>query len=422
MSQKNFGLISTILLGINTIIGSGVFLLPHQTYTLVGNNSFIVFIIDAFITLGIALMFAENSSRFHEDGGPYLYAKQAFGPFIGFEVGFIKWIVTMIALASQANAFVLALQQLFPNLNHNLISKILIILLFLFLTFIQLKGIETTKNMNNIFTISKIIPIIMIISIGVFFIIPKNFTNHINIQSNHFGQASVLMFYGFAGFESLVVVAEKMKDVQKNMPRAIIFTIIFVSIIYIFIQGISIGILGHDLVNAEFPIQTIMTKIMGPIGSIIVSIGTILSIIGITISLSFVGPYTIKTLSKDQLFPSIFSKEIHNVPVWSIIITHIGSLIIALSGSFTTLATISVIARFAQYIPTIISVMIFRKTLGKAPFTVKGGNIIPILTLISSIWFISQAKSIEIIYGLIGLIIGIPIYCWQKKKNIIFNY
>lgn len=421
MNQQKFDFISIILLGINTIIGSGIFLLPYQTYLLSGNQSVIIFIIDAFITLGLALMFAENASRFNEDGGPYLYAKQAFGPFIGFEVGLIKWIVTMIALASQANAFVLALQQLFPAIHQSWLSKIAICLLFLFLMFIQLKGIETTKYMNNIFTIAKIIPLILIISIGIFFITPDHFINHVATPSNQLGQASVLMFYGFAGFESLVVISGKVKNVQKNMPRAIIFTITFVSIIYLLIQIISIGILGNHLSTTPLPIQTMMIKIMGPVGGVLVSLGTLLSIIGITISLSFVGPYTATALAKDHLFSNIFKQEINNIPIWSIIITHTISLIIALSGSFTTLATISVIARFAQYIPTILAVIVFRKKLGPAPFTVKGGNIIPIITIVASIWFISQAKIIEIIAGFIGLIIGIPIYFiqQQKFKNII---
>lgn len=89
-SQNKLGLASIILLGVNAIIGSGIFLLPNQAYSLVGSSSIFVFIFDALLVITIALSFAEAASLFTKDGGPYVYAKEAFGDFVGFEVGFIK--------------------------------------------------------------------------------------------------------------------------------------------------------------------------------------------------------------------------------------------------------------------------------------------------------------------------------------------
>lgn len=417
---KKFGPISIVLFGINTIIGSGVFLLPHQTYAMIGNLSIIVLIIDALVALGIALSFAENASRFNQDGGPYLYATQAFGDFVGFEVGFIKWVVTMIALASQVNAFALTFSKTFPIVNEAILQKTTIITLFLLLMGIQFIGPQGTKWSSNIATVAKLIPLIIIIGVGIWYINPHQFVSTTNLSpyATTLGQASVMMFYGFSGFESLVVVAEKMKDPNKNMPRALLWTMLVVPMIYILLQIIAIGVLGSDLKTTTLPFQTVMERLIGPFGGLLVSFGTLLSIFGITISLSFVGATSAEVLAQDGLLPSIFSKKKNDVPVWNIMITLGIALIIALSGSFTTLATMSVIARFAQYIPTVLAVLVLRKTKGKAPFTIWGGRLIPIMSLMAMGWFMIQTSWQDLVGGMIGLIIGIPIYMVQKKRLI----
>ena len=112
--KNKLGLLSIILLGVNAIIGSGIFLLPNKAYALVGTKSIFVFIFDALLVITIALCFAEAAGLFSKDGGPYVYTRAAFGDFAGFEVGFIKWIVSMIAWATMANGFATALGQIFP--------------------------------------------------------------------------------------------------------------------------------------------------------------------------------------------------------------------------------------------------------------------------------------------------------------------
>ncbi|MBF0442865.1 MAG: amino acid permease, partial [Oligoflexales bacterium] len=101
-SERTLGLASIVLLGINGVIGTGIFLLPGKAYFLAGEGSLLIFIFDAFLALSIALCFAEAGSLFDKSGGPYIYAREAFGEFIGFEVGFMKWAISIIAWATLA--------------------------------------------------------------------------------------------------------------------------------------------------------------------------------------------------------------------------------------------------------------------------------------------------------------------------------
>jgi len=85
--KKQFGLVSLILLGTNAIIGSGIYLLPGKAFALAGRDSLWVYLFDSILALLLALTFAEAAGRFDKAGGPYIYAKEAFGEFVGFEVG-----------------------------------------------------------------------------------------------------------------------------------------------------------------------------------------------------------------------------------------------------------------------------------------------------------------------------------------------
>ena len=113
---KRMGFWSILLYGITGVIGSGIFLLPASGVQLIGAASIFVLIFDALLVIAIALCFANAASYFDRDGGPYLYAKDAFGGFIGFEVGFVTWAIRIIAEATMAVAFTTVLGQ---SLIHN---------------------------------------------------------------------------------------------------------------------------------------------------------------------------------------------------------------------------------------------------------------------------------------------------------------
>src|SRR6476659_307234 len=111
------GLWGLVAMSINAVIGSGVFLLPAESYRLLGPFSLwapLLFALPVFI---LALCFAEAASHFTEPGGAYLYARTAFGDFVGFETGWMNWIARLTSLASLSNGFVLSLAFLWPSLG-----------------------------------------------------------------------------------------------------------------------------------------------------------------------------------------------------------------------------------------------------------------------------------------------------------------
>ena len=419
-----FGFWSIVLLGINGIVGTGIFLLPNKAYSIIGSASLGVLLFDAVIAGCIALCFAEAASLFTRNGGPYLYAKHALGDFWAFEVGVLKWIVTVIAWAAMAVGFATALGAAVPALSGDFAKDVISFILIVGLTIVNIFGVNVSKFVNNLITISKLVPLALFIAIGIFFINGANFTpvfpQDIYVDGS-FAQAAVLLFFAYTGFEVIAIAAEDMKNPKKNLPRAIIMCMLLVSILYMAILAVSIGVLGTDLANTKAPVQDAFNVIVGPIGMYIVLVGTLISMGGINFAEAYYAPRVATSMAEDGMLPSASAKRNrYNAPYVAAIVTAIASVLLAWSGSFTTLAAISAISRFTQYLPTCLAVIIFRrKWADKArSYTIPGGYLIPVIAIGTSLWMLAQAQTNQLLWGLGGCIVILPFYYsyWKKKK------
>ena len=425
MKEKTnkLGFWSIVLLGINAIIGSGIFLLPNKAMKLIGPASMWVIVFDAFLVISLALCFAEAGGMFKKNGGPYVYAKEAFGEFIGFEVGFMKWAIGIIAWAAMAVAFTTALGTIWPEASTGTTQKVIVVAILGGLGVVNIIGVNISKVLNNVITVGKLVPLVMFVTIGIFFIKGGNFSPMFpggHYTSGSFGEAALLIFYAFTGFESIAVAAEDMDRPEKNIPKAIITVILIVSAFYLLIQAVSIGILGPELAKSAAPVADASKIFLGPIGGAVVIAGTLVSIGGINIAASFITPRSGVALAEDGLIPkSVAKKGPTGTPILAIIITVGLAIPLALSGSFAKLAAISVVSRFAQYLPTCLSVLILRKKRPdlKSTFTIPFGPVIPVIAMAVSVWLLLQATSDKIIWGLGGILVGIPVYFAMKYFN-----
>lgn len=419
-----FGFWSIVLLGINGIVGTGIFLLPNKAYSIIGSASLGVLLFDAVIAGCIALCFAEAASLFTRNGGPYLYAKHALGDFWAFEVGVLKWIITVIAWAAMAVGFATALGAAVPALSGDFAKDVISFILIVGLTIVNIFGVNVSKFVNNLITISKLVPLALFIAIGIFFINGANFTpvfpQDIYVDGS-FAQAAVLLFFAYTGFEVIAIAAEDMRNPKKNLPRAIIMCMLLVSVLYMAILAVSIGVLGTDLANTKAPVQDAFNVIVGPIGMYIVLVGTLISMGGINFAEAYYAPRVATSMAEDGMLPSALAKRNHyNAPYVAAIVTAIASVLLAWSGSFTTLAAISAVSRFTQYLPTCLAVIIFRrKWADKArSYTIPGGYLIPVIAIGTSLWMLAQAQTNQLLWGLGGCIVILPFYYsyWKKKK------
>lgn len=257
-------------------------MLPGSAYKLLGPGSLLAYLFVFILVMSVALCFAECGSMFEESGGPYLYSRKAFGEFFGYEVGVMKWIVSIIAWATMAVAFATALSALVPQLSDPASQKMVAIVLIVVLSVVNLFGVNIMAYLNNISTIGKLVPMAVFLVGGLFFIHMENFTPFIpeGTTSASVSAAVITVFYAFTGFENVGVAAGDMENPTKNVPKALIFSMSIVSLIYFVIQFHCIGTLGSALGSTDTPVADAMGTFLGAKGALLVTLGTLVSVGG----------------------------------------------------------------------------------------------------------------------------------------------
>lgn len=427
--KKKMGLISIILFGINGIIGSGIFLLPGKVYTQAGTKSILIYVLATLLVLSILLCFAEAGGMFNRNGGAYLYAKEAFGEFVGFEVGVMSWVIRMISWATLAVGFATALGVFWPaaaNEYKGIVSSVLVV----GLAVNSLFGVKKIEVINNISTVGKLVPLILFVVIGLFFIKPGNIFTQEGpaLTASAIGPSVILVFYAFTGFESFVVATGEMENPKKNLPIALMATLAVSAIMYILIQIVCVGVLGTALAENSTPIADASDVFLGGYGKVFIGIATLISIFGINVGSSMVTPRCASSLAEDGLLPEFMGRtNKYGSPYIATILSVCVCIPLVLSGSFEQLAVMSVVARFAQYIPTCLSILVLRKRDDiQGTFRVPFGPVVPIVAVLGSIWLLQQAWVQDmglpffqnrVLCGLGAIILIIPLYFFMKKNK-----
>lgn len=418
------GFWSMVLLGLNGMIGSGIFLLPGTVMNLAGSWSIVVYLFVTLIVLSIAWCFSQCATLFNRNGGAYIYAKEAFGDFIGFEIGLMRWVVGILAWASLIVGFITALSSIWPDLQQEPFRSFFILGVVGSLGLLNIFGIKIFKHINNLVTVAKIIPLLLFVLLGLFFVKGNHYVplSMQDLKEETFGAAALVIFYAFGGFETLTIAAGEMKNPRKNLPLAIMLVIIFSSFLYFLIQIITMGILGETLAESKIPLADVAQILVGEPGMWFVTLAMLISIGGVNLSASFITPRSGTALAEDGMIPrKIAAKGRFGTPTWAILLTVGATGILAISGSFTQLVMISVISRFAQYISTCLAVMVLSKKMdqSKGAFQQALFIIIPVIALTGIGWLILQATVIQLAWGLGALVLGIPLYFLQRSARAI---
>ena len=402
-------------IAINTIIGAGIFGLPAKVHALIGSYSLIAFVFCAVIIGLIVLCYAEVSSRFSATGGPYLYAREAFGPLVGFEVGWLYWIVRVATFAANCNLFVTYLGFFDERLGTGLGRFAVISTIVIGLAVVNLVGVKQSALMTNLFTAGKLIPLFVFVLIGLFFVQPSNFSFEIVPQYGAFSSAVLLLIYAFVGFEVAVVLGGETRDPQRSMPFALLTAVLVVALLYILIQVVSIGTLP-GLASSERPLADAAAGFMGRFGAAFITLGALISILG-NLNVGLLGGTRLLfAISEQRDLPSVLSatSERFKTPHISILLTAAVTLVLTLQSSFLTALAIATITRLLVYATTCLALPVFRKRGGDVPeakFLAPLGVVASVLSIGLIVWLLAQVDiAKEGFRILIAALVGLAIY------------
>jgi amino acid transporter len=413
---RTVGFWGLVAMCINAVIGSGVFLLPYESFKLLGPFSLwapLLFALPVFI---LALCFAEAASHFTEPGGAYLYAKTAFGDFLGFETGWMNWLARVTSLASLSNGFVVALALLVPSLKDGIPRAAVIVGTILFLAAIHYVGVKYGAASIYVFTFGKLVPLIGFIILALIVWktnpLPGSFT--LPGGDVKWSEAALFMLFAYAGFENLGVPAGEYKNPRRDLPLALLVGILIIAAIYALVQLGAMSALP-DLSQSDTPIASAAAEIIGPIGAIIVTIGALLSMAGTNSGTMLEGSRMLYALSLGRrMGPVSYVHPTFRTPTVAIVIHTTVALVLALAGSFRALALLSAVARLTTYLMTCLAVPRLRKI--NEGFRTPG-LIVPILGVLVALVFVLTLDAPRLIAAAIAVTVGAVIYFVSRQRT-----
>ena len=421
--DKKISPFSAFLLGVDGMVGSAIFLLPGSLYSKAGNSLIGILLVSGVSALLLALCYAALSSETKQNGAAWLYAYKEFGRFAGFEVGFFTWFQGVITITTEIAAFLTSLKLFIPQLSDKLVYDIAGIAIVFIIAIIGLMGDRVSSIADNIATFLKIGVLLIFVLAGIWFIHRINFVSNAHYSFHSVNNAFSNAFYMFTGFAFLPVAAAQMRNPRKNLPRELLAVIISVTLLYIATVVVAIGTVGSSIAHSSLPLAVAFAKHFGNLGKIIITVGTVGSVLGVAISLSYSTPYVASSLANEhQLLPQFFGKKSKSgAPYVAIIITAGLCALLILSGGYLFLVPCTIIISLVQYFSTSLVMFVkqwrrqrHQEQLPQGAFNLRGGILVPVLSLLVCVYILVNLKLKVILFGVIALICGVALYFIDK--------
>ncbi|MFN8138638.1 MAG: APC family permease [Fimbriimonadales bacterium] len=401
-----------VALVLNAVIGAGIFGLPAKAFALVGSYSVFAYVGCALLVILVVLCFAELSSRVSATGGPYLYAREAFGPFVGFLVGWLMWLTRLTAFAALCNLFVGYLGHFWPPAETGLARGLIITALVGAVAFINIIGVRKAALVSNVFVIGKLSALLMFILVGLFFVRAENISFTGVPDANSFSAAVLLLVFSFGGFEGTPVVAGEAREPTRQMPFALICGVGIAAAVYVLIQFVCIGTLP-GLASSERPLADAANSFVGVMGASVISAGALISVTGTLNSIMLGGPRILYALAEGGQLPRAFTltHARFRTPFVAILVSAIGVWALSVWGSFLSGVSFSTISRLLTYAATCVAVIVLRqRSRDRAPFSVPGGIAVAVAGFGLCVWLVVSSGTTELMAGSIAAGAGLLVY------------
>jgi basic amino acid/polyamine antiporter, APA family len=426
--NRSLGFWGATGIGIGAIVGTGIFVLIGVASGIAGPAVILSFIIAGFVALLTGLSTAELASFIHESGGSYIYTTKAFGAFPGFVVGWMKSFDYIVGASAVSVGFAAYFAYFagIPATNGTLVIVATIWPIVLML--LNIKGVQEASLTNNLLVALKILALVIFIVVGASALLyGGNYANYHPFFPTGFSgvmSGAAIIFFAFIGFNTIAVMAEEIKDPEKNVPRAILFAFAVCTLIYIGVSVIAVGIvnwqiLGSSSAPLEFALKTVTDNIF-----ILqfVAISALFATTSVIMASIMGGSRALFAMARQGVLPSVLSMiSRQGVPAFTILICGviISGIVLVTGGNLDWLASIFNFGTLLTFFFINLSLLKLRKTMPDARrgFKVPFYPYTPVFAMISCIVLAFYLNANAVMTACVFLAAGIVVYYLNKKRK-----
>lgn len=432
--KRSMGVWMATALVVGNMVGSGIFLLPAALAGAAGPISIVGWVFTGIGAMLLALVFSRLGRAMPRTGGPYAYARRAFGDFIGFQTAWGYWIAAWAGNAAIAVAFVGYLAVFWGDLEtNNLLAALVGIGVIWLLTAVNVMGTRESGAVQVATTVLKFVPLAVIGVIGLFFINSDNLTPFAPEGTwSAISAAAPLTLWAFIGLESATVAAGEVRDPEKNIPRATVYGTLAATVVYILGTVAVMGIIPTEtLAGSTSPFADAAGEMFGGSWDKVIAVVAMISTFGALNGWILLQGRVPLAAAEDGLFPPQFAK-VHGerrTPVFGLVVSSVlvtGLMLMnytkGLVDAFTfiiLLATLTTLVPYA-YSAAAQAHLYFteREIFERGRFA--RDTIVAALAFAYSVWAITGSGKDIIAKGFVLLLAGIPVYVlmkwWQARQ------
>lgn len=417
--RREIGRVGFAAISLNGVIGAGIFALPAVAAQAAGLSSPWLFVACGVLIMTVVLSFARAASFFADTGGPFAYVGHAFGPFAGFQVGWLFTFSRVASLAANTNLLVTYAAWFWEPLGAGLVRQGAITAVIAFLVYVNVIGVKRGVLAMLAFTLLKLIPLSLLVLLGLAHLDLAVFAHPVPPELDGIGGTLLVLMYAFVGFEGAVVPAGEARDPKRDIPRALASSVVLIAVLYVLIQMVSISVLP-GIGGSERPLVDVMSLLMGPAGAALMAAGALFSITGNLSGTMLSAPRMVYAMSRADLLPAWFGRIQARwmTPANATLFFGALGLGLALSGSFVWLAAMSTVVRLIVYAACILSLprLESRADAAATPFRLPGGFALPLAGLLTSTWLVLHASARSWLITGVFVAAGTLLYALSRRR------
>ncbi|MHA2182539.1 MAG: APC family permease [Promethearchaeota archaeon] len=424
--KRRVSLFALTVYGVGNVLGAGIYSLIGEVVGITGNLSWLAFIIASITGALTGLSYAELSTMYPRSAAEFVYTEEAFKKrILSFILGWIIIFSGILSAATVALAFGGYLSGLIgiPSIYLNIIFAVLLVII---LSGVNLIGIKTSTRTNIIFTLIEASGLILIIIIGIpsfgtvdYFALPAASTFTAVFSS------VALIFFAYIGFEDIANIAEEVKEPHRNLPKAIIYSIIITTVVYCLTAISIVSILDYSIIaGSEAPLNEVASAVLGPIGGVVMSSIALFATANTVLIMLIVTSRMMYGMARDKALPNSLGKisSKFRTPIIAVILTTCFTIVPIIFGDISLVAHATVFGVLINFVLVNLSLIALRKKKPniERPFKLKPSiKWVPIIALLGSIICFALLFTFDWVVLLIQIIIvlcGIVVFYAMKSK------